>query len=1147
MLSQPRLPFCSGLAFVILFCVLATEHRAFAASERILVFTKTASWRHDSIPAGVAALKQLGRENKISVDATEDATVFRDEKLREYRAIVFLNTTGNILRADQRLAMQRFIQAGGGFVGVHSAAATEYEWPWYNELLGAYLSSHPMRPGVRHGIIDVLDREHLATRVLPKRWERDEEWYSFRNILPGIRVLATLDENSYEGGTNGSHHPIIWFHEFDGGRAFYTALGHEAETFRDPAFLKHLLGGIIYAMGDRDIDYSRAKATAQPEEDRFHKTVLIDHLRQPMELAVALDGRVYFTELATGNLQVIDPKTGAHALLHHFDVSTRGGTGLIGVTLDPHFADNGFIYLYYAPPIEGPTIYFRLSRFTVVSEQIDPATEKVYFTVPVLPNGGSHHGGSLAWDRAGNLYLSTGDSTSPAPAEGYAPLDERPGQEHVDLDAQRSASNTNDLKGKILRIHPEANGTYSIPAGNLFRPGTEKTHPEIYIMGCRNPYRIAVNPDSSVLYWGDIGPDAGVDSPRGPRGYDEFNQARAAGNFGWPYFEADNQAYPKWDYVHGNPGEKQNPKSPQNLSPNNTGLVDLPPAQPAMIWYPYAPSIEFPLFGQSGRSAMAGEFYKFRASEKAANAIPRYYDGALFVFDWMRNWVMALRFDRSEKYIGAERFMPTSGDFRRPIDLAFGPDGSMYLLEYGSVYGADNPDARLTRVEYINGQRPLVARAGIIDAEQVELNSRHNAAVYLTSEQTRGTPTLDHFTGAAPLNLAFTADGSVDPDGGEAPSFHWQFGNDGESEGKDAHHTFVNAGKYHVVMTAKAGGRTAMSTVEVEVGNDAPRVVWNTKHNATFFWPDDNLHFDVAANDREDRDLSAELKVSMQYFPEPQFDISQTGAGRAQDAQVPVGAQLMSRSDCRACHVFEKTLVGPGFAAIAQRYSADPAAVQKLGAKIIKGGAGNWGETPMAAHPQISSDDAEEIARYILSSARDRVQKRELKPVDDVVLNLHAATDPRPEYQFAATVTDHGANGVGPLTTTSVFKLRSAKQRAAFADEHVGFQRYRDNLGTGANKSYLRFNDIDLATLTTFAVAYNATQRGQIEIHIDSFAGPVVAKSEFLPTGKGEESTAVARLAAPVEGRHDLYFVFRRRELPDDAIITPQWVEFHRD
>ncbi|MBD0260583.1 MAG: PQQ-dependent sugar dehydrogenase, partial [Cytophagales bacterium] len=648
-------------------------------------------------------------------------------------------------------------------------------------------------PSDRTGAIDVLDKNHPSTAGLPDRWERFDEWYSYRSFYPGIQVLMNLDENSYDNGTNGANHPIAWYHEFDGGRAFYTGLGHTPESYKEPLFLGHLWGGLQYAMGgNKPLDYTKAYAVPTPEENRFVKTILVNDLDTPMELAVAPDGRVFYTELRSGKVGVYNTATGDTTLAHQFKVATKGGTGLIGVTLDPNFTANQFIYLYYTPPTEEEPIYFNLSRFRVKPDNtLDLASEKILLRVPVQENSGAHHGGSLAWDKDGNLYLSTGDSSSPFPSNGYAPIDERPGKEHFPLDAQRSSSNTNDLKGKVLRIHPEPDGTYTVPAGNLFPKGTAQTLPEIYAMGCRNPYRIAVNPKTSTVYWGEIGPDAGQDSLRGPRGYDEFNQAKKPGFFGWPYFVGNNYAYAEWDFATRTAGPNFNPQAPVNNSPNNTGLRELPPATPPMIWYPYAASKEFPELGQGGRSAMAGEFYTYNPNASSPNKFPQYYDGALFVFDWMRNWVLALRFDENENYLRNEPFMTASGDFRRPIDLAFGKDGVMYMLEYGSVYGADNEDARLVKIEYNTGNRAPIAHAVLLDsAADAQLNKR----MFLTSDR-RGRPELREMAGPAPLRVSFASQGTRDLDDDDQITYQWLF--DGKTVGAttaSAKHTYTQPG-----------------------------------------------------------------------------------------------------------------------------------------------------------------------------------------------------------------------------------------------------------------------------------------------------------------------------------------------------------------
>lgn len=213
----------------------------------LLVFTKTEGYRHASIPDGVAALQQMAAENGWNTDHTEDASVFTSDSLNNYRAIIFLNTTGNILSSNQQSAFEHFIRQGGGFVGIHSASDTEYDWPWYGSLVGAYFESHPQ---IQEARLEVADRNHPSTGVLPDEWIRTDEWYNFRDISSDINVLIWLDESSYEGGTNGDNHPIAWFHEYEGARIFYTAGGHTSESYSEELFLKHLQGGIFYVIGE---------------------------------------------------------------------------------------------------------------------------------------------------------------------------------------------------------------------------------------------------------------------------------------------------------------------------------------------------------------------------------------------------------------------------------------------------------------------------------------------------------------------------------------------------------------------------------------------------------------------------------------------------------------------------------------------------------------------------------------------------------------------------------------------------------------------------------------------------------------------------------------------------------------------------------
>jgi cytochrome c len=214
----------------------------------VLVFTRTAGFRHDSIPDGIDALQRLGAEYGFGIDATEDPAAFTDANLASYRAVIFLLTTGHVLELDQQAAFERYVRAGGGYVGVHSATDTEYDWPWYGGLVGAYFDSHP---AIQSAIVRVEDSSHPSTRDLPETWLRTDEWYNFRSNpreQPDVHVLASLDESSYSGGRMGDH-PTAWWHSYDGGRAWYTAGGHTRESYGEPLFVAHLLGGIQYAAG----------------------------------------------------------------------------------------------------------------------------------------------------------------------------------------------------------------------------------------------------------------------------------------------------------------------------------------------------------------------------------------------------------------------------------------------------------------------------------------------------------------------------------------------------------------------------------------------------------------------------------------------------------------------------------------------------------------------------------------------------------------------------------------------------------------------------------------------------------------------------------------------------------------------------------
>ncbi|MBO9591759.1 MAG: ThuA domain-containing protein [Niabella sp.] len=232
----------------ILLLLLVVVAAAGAAGSRVLVFYKTTGFYHQSIEAGLPAIYKLSTENGFSVDSTKDAGAFTTENLKKYAAIIFLSTTGTLFDAAQQTALQDYVHKGGGIVGIHAATDAEYEWPWYNQMMGAWFLSHPKQ---QTATLNITDRTHISTKHLPAQWVRKDEWYNFKNINKDVKVLITIDEKSYEGGKNGAFHPMAWYHNFEGGRVFYTELGHVNESYEDPLFLKHILGGIRYAIGKK--------------------------------------------------------------------------------------------------------------------------------------------------------------------------------------------------------------------------------------------------------------------------------------------------------------------------------------------------------------------------------------------------------------------------------------------------------------------------------------------------------------------------------------------------------------------------------------------------------------------------------------------------------------------------------------------------------------------------------------------------------------------------------------------------------------------------------------------------------------------------------------------------------------------------------
>ena len=685
---------------------------------KILVFSKTAAFRHGSIPAGRAAIQQLGAQNGFQVDLTEDSTQFTDANLAQYDAVVWLSTTGDVLNDEQQAAFERYIQGGGGYVGIHSASDTEYDWAWYGGLVGAYFNNHPAQ---QNADLVVNDKAHPSTSHLPTRWRRFDEWYNFRtNPRGNVHVLLTIDERSYSPGPGalGTDHPMAWCHAYDGGRAWYTALGHTDASYSESNFLRHVLGGIKWAAGMVGGDCGGT------DWEHYSKTTLDSNARFPSEIDIAPDGRVLYIQMGErrqlstpAELRAIDPATGTTSVLDTLDVFTGIATGnaqedgLIGMALDPGFARNKWIYLYYAPADAGRACpppdtpggscgVNRLSRFRLTDEGL--VDEHVVLEVGTQRMQCCHEAGSLEFAPNGDLFISTGDDTNPFESDGYNPIDERPGREA--FDAQRSSANTNDLRGKILRIHPQPDATYTIPGGNLFEPGTAKTRPEIFAMGFRNPFRLDVDQKTGAVVLADYGPDANTpNANRGPEGRVTW-QIVEPGNYGWPYCHGGG-VYRDWTFPSGPAGELFDcGDHPVNESPNNTGLRELPPVTVPQVWYGRQSfangGANVPDIGTGG-APMAGPVYRFDPNLKSNTKWPVSFDGQAFFMEWGRNSNNLYNFvlDGSRVEEINPLFHGVFNPWTRPMDMEFGPDGAMYVIQWGHVFGTTGVST-IERVDY---------------------------------------------------------------------------------------------------------------------------------------------------------------------------------------------------------------------------------------------------------------------------------------------------------------------------------------------------------------------------------------------------------------------------------------------------------------
>ncbi|WP_296698533.1 PQQ-dependent sugar dehydrogenase [Algoriphagus sp.] len=893
--------------------------------------------------------------------------------------------------------------------------------------------------------------------------------------------------------------------------------------------------------------------TIKPDENRFTKVVLTEGMDEPMEMTFLPDQRVLLVE-RKGGVKIFDEKTGEMTLIATIPVNTKytnkegavreAEEGLMGVIAHPDFEKNHWVYLYYADPVDTQHV---LARYELNGNTLVEESKKILLVVPTQREECCHTGGGMVFDQEGNLYLTVGNNTV-NPRTGTSNLDERPGYENSD--DQRAPGNTNDLRGKILRIHPEDDGTYTIPEGNLFPAGTEKTKPEIYTMGHRNPWRPTLDSKTGYLYWGEVGPDASVDSIWGPKGYDEFNQAKGPGFFGWPYFIGDNYPYNRHDLATETYGEPFDVNNPVNESVNNTGLRELPtPVIPAFIWYPYGVSEIFPMLGSSGRSATGGPvFRKADFSKDAPYVFPAYYDGKWLIVDFMRGWIMSVSMDENGDYQSMERFLPEE-TFSSAIDMDFGPDGALYILEYGSAWFRGNANSRLVKIEYNAGNRkPNVSAAA------------------------------DKLAGSIPFTTNFTAAGTNDFDDYDQGnlSYSWAITSDNgtvvDLQGENVSYTFETPGSYKATLTVTdTKGESNSASFDLVAGNDKPEVSIDFKgKNKTFYFGDKSLDYQVSVSDKEDGSTAdgsikpEEVAVTFDYVPagfDP-IEMASKQSGAESMAVLNIGRNLIEASDCKSCHQYDTTSIGPSYSAVALKYPNTPENVSMLVGKVINGGSGVWGDHAMSAHPQLSEADAKRMIDYIFSMNEVQPTVSSLPLEGKLNPEVPEGEDGQGGYLLRAFYSDKGAENITSLTGEDIVALRNPFLDPQLSEVRKGVQLLttpRVSFFMVGDQSYIGFKDLDMTGIKEITLYLGLSARvdakgASVEVRLDSPTGKILGESEKVteaPEGGFRPPAGVSPLewrrqnsAKPtvsiseVTGKHDVYFVFKNSDVKGDGILA---------
>ena len=796
-----------------------------------------------------------------------------------------------------------------------------------------------------------------------------------------------------------------------------------------------LLSSVLSSSCSEDMVSATSSPELTPEENRFTKRVLDFNLNEPMEIDELGDRGIIYIE-RQGVIKLYEYETEQTKILDTIAVQYKNEDGLLGLAVDPNYSENQWIYMFYSPDIEEAIQH--VSRFTMKDDKL--SEEKVMMKIPLIRQC-CHSGGSLEFGKDGLLYIGLGDNTNPFESSGYAPIDER--KDRQLWDAQKSAANTNDLRGKILRIKPMPNGTYEIPEGNLFPEGTKNTRPEIFVMGCRNPFRFSIDAKTNYVYWGDVGPDAGaMDSLRGPAGMGEFNQAKQAGFYGWPYSRGNNQMYHDYDFARSESGNSFDPDNIINDSPNNTGIQKLPPIQESMVWYSYAKTGDFPWVGEGGVNPMSGPIYHAEDHSTDENSFPAYFEDKWFVYEWMRDWIYVVHLDEDHGYVKADRFMPKT-EFSHPMDMLFAKDGKLYILEYGQKWNTRNLDARLSVIDYNPGNRLPIAQLS-----------------------------ADKEVGAAPLSVKFSAANSYDHDKDDL-KYSWLVEDEEiKTETPDLTHVFETPGIYNVELkVTDTEGENSTANKKILVGNEPPSIKIDLGDANTTYWANKKLDYNIIVDDLEDGNTGnasidpSKVKVTFNYIPEGE-DMILASIGHQQNA-VPRGLQLINEADCAACHAEQKMVAGPSYRDIASRYGEEDK--QKIIHSIIKGSQGTWRETMMSPHPQLEIVEVEEMVNYILSLDPEKQVKEIRLPLSGTVtFDKHLEDQTTGKYVLMASYLDNGNPDVEESNLSVIEKFVFIPPRIELEDAldmHKGLSTWNTQNKTVVG-SIKHGRDIKVATIS---------------------------------------------------------------------------------